>query len=240
MKKIIKKLFNALGFYIGKINVSNTPAYQTVLALKAHNINLVFDVGANVGQFAQELRRFGYLGKIVSFEPLPNAYETLIKRAESDDAWIVHPRCAIGRHDGEVEINVAANSVSSSILPMLNKHLGAAPESRYTHKEKVPLITIDGIYNQYCKKDDNVFIKVDTQGYEWDVLKGAEHGLASCIGVALELSLVPLYEGQKLLSDFDSLLNEAELRMYSIQPCFTDSRTGQTLQIDGLFFKSTA
>lgn len=238
MKTIIKKLLNLLGFHISKISVNNTLAYQTVLALNTHNINVVLDVGANVGQFASELRKYGYLGKIVSFEPLLEAYEKIVKQAGQDTNWIVHPRCAVGAYAGEIQINVAGNSVSSSILPMLNKHVTAAPESKYTHKETVSLITIDSVYNEYCEQDKNVFLKVDTQGYEWEVLDGAVATLVNCKGISLELSLVPLYDGQKLWSDCENRLKKIGLQLYAIQPCFTNLQTGQTLQVDGLFFKS--
>lgn len=213
MKNLIKKLFNIFGLHLSKLNATVVPAYQTVQALKAHNINVVFDVGANVGQFASELRMYGYTGKIISFEPLPQAYKTLAKRAQKDADWIVHPRCAVGAKIDEIEINVAANSVSSSILPMLNTHENAAPQSKYTHKESVSLITLDSIYNQYCKLEDNVFLKVDTQGYEWAVLDGAEQALKQSKGVLLELSLIPLYEGQKLWQD---LINRLMVTNYLI------------------------
>jgi FkbM family methyltransferase len=237
MKNIIKKICNKLGFYISKISVNNTLAYQTVLALNTHNINVVLDVGANVGQFARELRKYGYLGKIVSFEPSLEAYEKLVKQAGQDANWIVHPRCAIGAYAGETQINVSGNSVSSSILPMLNKHISAAPESKYTHKETVSLIALDSVYNKYCEQGENVFMKVDTQGYEWEVLDGAAETLVKCKGISLELSLVPLYEGQKLWVDCESRLNQLGIYLYAVQPCFTDSQTGQTLQVDGLFFR---
>lgn len=121
---------------------------------------------------------------------------------------------------------------------MQKNHLEAAPESKYTHQETVPLITIDSTYNQYCNQDDNLFLKVDTQGYEWSVLDGATETLAKCKGVSLELSLVSLYKGQKLWSDCESRLRKLGLFIYSIQPCFVDLNTGQTLQVNGLFFKT--
>ena len=164
VKKTLKKIFELFGFSLNKINIANSIAYQTVKALNVHGVNVIFDVGANTGQFANELRSLGYKGKIISFEPLPAAHKVLTENANKDSNWIVHTQCAVGASLGEIKINVAGNSVSSSILPMRNSHLEAAPESKYTHQETVPLITIDSIYNQYCNKDDNLLLKVDTQG----------------------------------------------------------------------------
>ena len=62
-----------------------------------------------------------------------------------DPLWDVYPRCAIGDHNGEVEINIAGNSESSSILPMLESHRSAAPDSAYQGKEIVPIKTLDDV-----------------------------------------------------------------------------------------------
>lgn len=238
MKRTIKKLFNLFGMHLSKYNAINVPAYQTVQALKAHNINVVFDVGANVGQFASELREYGYKGKIVSFEPLQEAYQGLVNQAKGDKNWFIHTRCAIGATMGEIEINVAANSASSSILPMLSAHEEAAPHAKYTHKELTTMITLDSVMEKYSTVEDNLFIKIDTQGYEWAVLDGAERALKQSKGVLLELSLIPLYDGQKLWLDLVNRLTLANHSIFAIQPGFTDSITGQTLQVDGLFFKA--
>lgn len=237
IKHLIQKTFNLFGLQLNKLNVINNSAYQTVQALKANNINVVFDIGANVGQFSCELRAYGYKGKIISFEPLPQAYETLYKQALKDNDWIVHQRCAVGAEAGQVEMNVSGNSVSSSVLPMLDTHENAAPQSKYTHQEIVPLITLDEVFSLYCNQNDNVFLKVDTQGYEWAVLQGAKMALTKSRGVLLELSLVPLYEGQKLWRDLVDYLMLTKHSLYAIQPGFTNQTTGETLQVDGLFFK---
>jgi FkbM family methyltransferase len=88
--------------------------------LVQHRIDLLFDVGANTGQFAMQVREQGFAGRIVSFEPLPEAHAGLVRNARGDAKWIVHERVALGAAPGDVRINVAANSVSSSILPMLD------------------------------------------------------------------------------------------------------------------------
>jgi FkbM family methyltransferase len=238
MKSIIKKIFNIFGLHLSKFNAINVPAYQTAHALKLHKINVVFDIGANTGQFANDLREYGYKGKIVSFEPLQQAYQILFSKAKGDKSWIIHPRCAIGASSGEIEINVAANSASSSILPMLSTHEEAAPHTKYTHKERVSMINLDSVLELYASPDDNLFIKIDTQGYEWSVLDGAEQTLKQSKGVLLELSLIPLYDGQKLWLDLVNRLSATQHFVFAIQPGFTEAKTGQTLQVDGLFFKS--
>lgn len=238
MKNTIKNILHKAGWKLSRETVMCSYSLQTVRALKAHNVNVVFDIGANTGQFATELRAYGYTGKIVSFEPLPDAYEQLVKLASEDSNWVVHERCAAGAESGSIDINVSGNSVSSSILPMLKSHLESAPQSKYTHTVKAKIITVDSIYDQYCETTDNVLLKIDTQGYEWQVLDGATESLAVCKGLLLELSLVPLYEGQRLWQEFLTRLATLKLALHAMQPSFIDDKTGQTLQFDGIFIKN--
>jgi FkbM family methyltransferase len=238
MKNTIKNILHKAGWKLGRETVMSSSSMQIVKSLSAHNIHVVFDIGANTGQFATELRAYGYTGKIVSFEPLPDAYEQLVKLASQDANWIVHERCAVGAEAGSININVAGNSVSSSILPMLTSHLDSAPQSKYTHTVEAKIITLDSIYSQYCKDKENGFLKIDTQGYEWHVLDGATSSLVACKGLLLELSLVPLYEGQRLWQEFLTRLTNLKLALHAIQPSFIDDKTGQTLQFDGIFIKN--
>ena len=237
MKEFLKKILKNFNLKLTRWNVCSVPAYQTVQALKAHNINVVFDVGANIGQFASELREYGYEGKIVSFEPLPDAHQALMDKSNGDKNWFIHPRCAIGAYSGEIEINVATNSVSSSILRMLTAHEDAAPESQFSHKSIATMVTLDSVLKEYTSLQDKIFIKIDTQGYEWSVLDGAELAINQCKGLSLELSLIPLYEGQKLWIEIVERLKKSHHSLFAIQPCFIDPKTGQTLQVDGLFFR---
>ena len=98
--KIVKKIFNKVG-----INVSRYKKYPEPLL--HHKIELLFDVGANTGQYARSAREDGYKSKIISFEPLPDAYEKLLKNSKNDPLWIIHKRCALGSSIGEAEINIS-------------------------------------------------------------------------------------------------------------------------------------
>ena len=116
------KLFN-----LGIVRVYRSP-------IDFFKIDLLLDVGANIGQYASLARRSGYKGRIVSFEPLKDAHSFLIKVSKSDTLWSVHPRCAIGSKDSIIDINIAENSYSSSVLPILESHTSAAPKSQYIGK----------------------------------------------------------------------------------------------------------
>ena len=201
------------------------------------NANIVFDIGANIGQFGQELRQAGYNGNIVSFEPLSEAHNQLSNSAISDSAWIIHPRVALGDHDGEVEINIANNSVSSSVLPMLGLHSSAAVDSYYVSSETTPLARLDSISEIYLNSESRPFIKIDTQGFEWQVLDGSKETLLRARGVLIEMSLVPLYEKQRLWRDLIDRMEASGLTLWSIHKGFTDPRNGRLLQVDVVFLR---
>jgi len=198
VKQGMKQLLNAAGIEAHRFHPDTSPLARLMAALRAVDIDLVIDIGANEGQFAKELRVGGYSGRIVSFEPLSAAHRRLLQESTSDSAWHVHPRCALGDRLGEIELNISGNSVSSSILPMLTSHSSAAPESAYLGHESAPLITLDSVASPYLDDTQAPFLKIDTQGYEWHVLSGALATLPKIRGIHMELSLVPLYEGQRL------------------------------------------
>ena len=216
---------------------SSTEFGRLVAALLFFKIDIVIDVGANKGQFGENLREAGYKDTILSFEPLKEAHNKLIKVSDGDDNWIVHPRCALGDSVGEIELNISANSVSSSVLPMLHSHAKAAPHSGYVGKDKCPLTTLDMTVPAYIETSKSALLKIDTQGYEWQVLDGAKETLSKARGVLIEMSLIELYESQKLWLEIKERLEANGFTLWALQPAFIDPKNGRTLQLDGLFFR---
>ncbi len=205
--------------------------------LVQHRIDLLFDVGANEGQFAAQVREQGFAGRIVSFEPLPQAHAGLVRNARGDAGWTVHDRVALGAAPGDARINVSANSVSSSILPMLDAHTAAAPRSAYVGSAATPVLPLDAVYDRYRGAGERAFLKIDTQGFESEVLKGAERSLASLVGVEIELSLVPLYRGQDLYRHFLDFFEGRGFALWDVVPVFRDGRSGRLLQVDAVFVR---
>lgn len=235
MKKNLRKLARGIGVEITRYRPSSSAAAQLVKALEVAGISVVFDIGANEGQFAREIREYGYTEKIVSFEPLSQARKKLLTLASVDPNWEVHDQSAIGDQDGEIEIHIAGNSVSSSVLPMLEAHSSAAVGSDYIGSERVPIARLDSVIKHYMTPESNLFIKIDTQGFEWQVLDGARETLQQARGLLCELSLVPLYNGQRLWLDIVDRLDAEGFMLWALQKGFIDPRTGQSLQMDGIF-----
>jgi len=236
-KRLIQKSMHKFGWDIHQFNLNSNSSLQISKALDYFNINIIFDIGANTGQFSSELRAFSYKGEIVSFEPLSDAYLALTKNSTHDPSWKVHPRTAIGDLDGEITINISGNSQSSSVLPILEAHTSAAIDSTYIGSEKVAISRLDTISPTYLSSSSRLFIKIDTQGFEWNVLNGAEETLKHAQGILCELSLVPLYEGQRLWLDIIHRLEGEGFTLWSVNQGFIDYENGRTLQIDAIFFR---
>jgi FkbM family methyltransferase len=228
LKEYIKNAFELIGFNI-------TPKRKN--ALVEHKIDVLFDVGANAGQYAKDSRRQGYRGKIISFEPLPDAHEKLTKNSKKDPLWFVHERAALGSKKGSGIINVSENSYSSSFLKITQKLLSNTPDTRYIKKINVEITTLDSIFNSYVKKSNKVFLKIDTQGFESEVLKGSVKSLRNISGIQLEMSTEPLYQKQKTYEYFLTFLKKYNFRLWSIIPGYWNTKTGQMLQFDGIFIK---
>ncbi len=236
-RKLARSALRKCGLDVRRFRPGSSAEAALQKMLAVHRINLIVDVGANTGQFGELLREGGYTGRIVSFEPLSAARRKLTAAAARDPLWEVAPPMAIGDADGEIQINVAGNSVSSSALPMLKSHAEAAPASVYVGTETVPLRTLDSVVDPYVRPDTVMFLKIDTQGYEDRVLRGARSVLSRTQGLQLELSLVPLYEGQKLFAELLAELHAAGFELWNMTAAFIEPVNGRLLQIDATLFR---
>jgi FkbM family methyltransferase len=237
LKRRLRKALNGAGIEVHRFSPGNSHLGRLAACLREHGVDFVVDVGANEGQFGRELRTAGYAGRLLSIEPMMAAHKRLTEASRNDKAWIVHPRCAMGASPGEIELNIAGNSVSSSVLPMLAAHSNAAPQSIYLGKETVPLTTLDLVARNHLGTAQAPFLKIDTQGYEWQVLDGASHALSVARGVQLELSLIPLYEGQKLWLECISRMENLGFTLWALEPAFVNPSNGRTLQLDATFMR---
>jgi FkbM family methyltransferase len=211
---------------------------QFVKQLESRQVDVVFDVGANSGQYTTGLRRAGFNGRIVSFEPLLGPFSLLESKASKDPFWDCQ-RCALGDFDGTISINVAGNAgESSSVLPMLRRHQDAYPPANYVGTEDAPIRRLDSVAPEVLRTTDMTFLKIDVQGFEKQVLAGSKSTINDCcVGMQLELSFLPLYEGGMQIREALDLVYSLGFTLTGLLPCFTDPRNGQMLQADGVFFR---
>ena len=234
MKSIIKKILSKLDLRIEKI--SKNENFEDILKFLLLNLEIdtVLDIGANEGQFATKLRKIGYKGKIISFEPLNKVFDILKKNSDNDKEWQTM-NIAIGDQDGETIINESNYSLSSSILPMSKLHLEAKENSNYIGKQKVPIKKIDTIIDSENLINNNLFLKTDTQGFEYQVISGSIKNLKNIRAILCELTLVELYDGQKLWLEIVELLAANNFEIWSLEKGFQNSKNKQILQIDCIF-----
>lgn len=227
-KPVARKFRN----FLSKIrNFNISPHYSIFKLISKYPDIVVFDIGANVGQFGIDLRNQGFKGRIVSFEPTSEALETLLKIARKYNFWEVIP-CGLGSTEAEMEINVSGNAaLSSSFLDMEPTHKINFPSSVYSHKESVKISTIDAQVKSLDVDPRKLFLKIDVQGYEYEVLRGAKDTLAKIPFCYLEVSLVPLYSGQLTLLPILNYLANAGHQVIDIFRGIQSS-DGELLQLD--------
>ena len=236
MKRVVKRLLQRVGYDIQRMP-SDPAIRERIRLLNDHGVTLILDIGANEGQYAKVMRACGYTGRVVSFEPLPDAYAKLKASSAPDPLWIT-VNSAVGDRDGVVTMNISQNSYSSSILNMLPRHLESAPDSRFVGKVGAPVCRVDTIFNQYCRANDRVFLKIDTQGYDRKVIEGCSESLKRIVGFQLELSLAPLYEGETLMPEMVDLMRSYGYVLLHLEGGHRNYQTGELLQVEGIFYKN--
>lgn len=224
-----------IGVDVHRYRPSQSADARLLRLLQVGRVDTILDVGANDGGYAQSMLATGFDGAVVSFEPLCDAHAALEQAARGRANWHVMPRMALGDHEGRVRINIAGNSKSSSLLPMGFRHADAAPHSRYVGSEAVDIRRLDALTDTALDRARSVHLKVDTQGFEMPVLRGATGLLSRIASIQLELSLVPLYEGQALYRELIDWVGERGFELCGVVPGFVDERTGRMLQMDGIF-----
>ena len=234
LKRALRSALRASGFEISRSHARVDTVTALHWLIRDLNVSVVLDVGANEGEFGEDLRSRGFNGRLVSFEPRRAAFARLNERAARDLDWTVH-QMALGDRRTEVTINVAANSVSSSILEMDPAHIEAAPQAEYVATERVNQARLDDLSDEVTARHDIVALKLDVQGYERTVLRGAAEMLARVAVLHIELSLAPVYTGAPdWRALMDGLIAQG-FQLYALEPVFCNPTTGQTLQVDAVF-----
>ncbi|WP_158266435.1 FkbM family methyltransferase [Allosphingosinicella deserti] len=206
--------------------------------MRRENVDTVIDVGANNGQFGEELRERGYAGRIISFEPGSAAFAGLAARAAADPLWDAY-QLGVGDAPGELEILITQADVFSSFKAPSDytnaKFVGATPERR----EKVRVIRLDEFFAEHPGTlTDTTYLKVDTQGFEFEVLQGTGDCLARVCAVQMELPLRILYDGQKSLMEMVSWMADHGFEIGMAKENGFDWQACRLLELDVAFVRS--
>ena len=197
MKEAARRTATRVACQLGAISGVETLGAHLRAVLDKQRIDTVLDVGAHVGQYGRFLRNLGFRGRIVSFEPVRENFERLERLSAGDARWVAL-RYALGRTDAEAMLNVARTSQFSSFLPTSDfseREFGAAAE--VLRREPVVRRSLDSLVNsgEVLVDGSRTLLKMDTQGYDLEVLAGATASLQAVLAIQSEVSVIPIYVG---------------------------------------------
>lgn len=222
-------LLRSLGFDIIRYPPRLSFQWDLMLLFERLGINCVLDVGANHGQYARSLREWGYRGDIVSFEPVPEVFESLRNAMIGDTRWHGYP-WALGDADEEAEINVAdGDAQASSFLPFKEDGIARWGDAhRVARSVRVPVRRLDTVLSEVTSHvaSPRIYLKLDTQGFDLRVVAGAGEPLRDVLALQTELAVHQFYEGMTSLGD---ALNRYRDLGYAITGMYPLSR-----EFDGL------
>jgi FkbM family methyltransferase len=166
------------------------------------DINVVLDVGAYIGNYARELREVGYRGQIISFEPVQASYEQLRAAMHNDSLWFGEP-FGLSDEDREARINTHSCGKFNSLLTLrqdAERAYSLDPARR--SQAPIKLRRLDGVLPQLVEgiRSPRIFMKIDTQGHDVSVFKGASAVLGMIVGLQSELPAVEIYDGMFSMS----------------------------------------
>lgn len=188
MSRLTRAAYRRLGIQ----HVGRRRARDLVDFLEDRAITLVLDVGANEGQFGEWLRRNGYRSKILSFEPGRMEYAALQRKAEADGNWEAF-HCGLGAQSGTATLRVSKLSVFNSFLDLSAAAQLHDERMAVDHTEEIAVRTLDEIG---IPASERVLLKIDTQGFERQVLEGGRQSLARMAGILMELPVIRTYAGE--------------------------------------------
>jgi len=174
--------------------------------LNTLSIDCVIDVGANRGQYGLTLRGLGYAKDIISFEPVESNLESLRKTAARNQPWRVFPY-ALGNTDGSAEINVTTNTVFSSLLTPDDESRSRFPANRTDRRETVEIRRLENVLEECLRgiAASRLYLKLDTQGFDLEVLRGAASVLPRVLALQTEVSFRSIYHA---MHDFTESIAE--------------------------------
>lgn len=235
-KTLLRRVARSLGFDVSRATAFGKNPFVDISKLATVVPRLGFDVGANEGQTACELRRIFPGAKIYCFEPFEAAFRTLQQKL-SGDPNICLEQVAMGDRKGEATLYENAESVTNSLLPNAPEAHASQPADYAipTGQSTVAITTLD----DFCAERQIPhldFLKIDSQGYDLHILQGARKHLAErrISFIVVEMLFAPLYSGQAYFHEIYGFLTGFGYQLvglYAIQR----SPAGDILWCDALF-----
>jgi FkbM family methyltransferase len=215
-------------------NVIPEKRMNVSISRELNGVNLFVDVGANSGQTYNRIRTLGFSGTYLAIEPEFSSFQKLLQLQTTDKNLICISQ-AIGKDAKVLNLNISNNeALSSSLLTFSEAHRLAAPEIDMVDTQSVPVSPLSAILDKL--EHSSIFLKIDVQGYELEVLKGInDFDWGRICGLLIECNLVSTYEGSAFIEEVFSLLRQKGFHPYRLENGFGATNFGQQLQVDVLF-----
>jgi FkbM family methyltransferase len=237
LERLARRLFRAIGVDVKRASLPGSSTGLTLNLLRDSHAGTVLDVGANEGQFAQELIAFHAKTKIVSFEPVAVAHTSLVENSRGRSDWIVAPKMALSDKPGQTKIYVTKNCQCSSLRPAADDILKADSAFDLVGTEQVQLARLDGVYSNFVDKQSRIYLKIDVQGHEKEVIAGASGMWNQIVAMQIEISFSEIYSGQPTGFWFVDDAVRMGLSIYGISNGWREPKTGKLLQADVFFIR---
>jgi FkbM family methyltransferase len=208
--------------------------------LRRYRVNCVLDVGANRGQYGRRLRRIGFEGHIVSFEPVAATFAELQEAAAGDPQWTAYPY-ALGREDSTASMNVVPGTLSS-LLPATDFGSTRYERLREPSAEDVEVRRLDGILDEVLARvpDPRPYLKLDTQGFDLEAFAGLGDRVGEIVAMQSEVSVVEIYAGMPPMAQALEAYEAAGFEITGLFPVSREAETGRVLEFDCVMVRSAA
>lgn len=235
LERLVRRTFRRFGLDVKRASLPGSSIGLTLNLLDFVQADIVFDVGANEGQFAQELLAFRPTTTIVSFEPASTAHTSLLKNARGNPNWIVAERMALGETSAQSKLYVTKNSQCSSLRPVNKERAQIGSSFDLQRVEITKIERFDNLCQRFVDRQARIYLKVDVQGAEKEVISGTVRIKDQIVAMQVEVSFQEIYVGQstgfRLIED----LVTAGFDIYGISNGWRDARAGKLLQADAFF-----
>ncbi|HWP00116.1 MAG TPA: FkbM family methyltransferase [Methylococcus sp.] len=231
----LKSLFHKLGADI--VRLKNNPQ-ETLVGLRHRPIRTVIDCGANQGQFGRYISRLFPEAALYCFEPLNEPYAALSAWAATQKGRVRCFNVALGDREGEAVMHHhLEHSPSSSLLAATDHEVALFPQTARQSEVVVSVTTLDTVLADFMDgMAQDILLKLDVQGYEDRVLRGATRLLGKVQACLLEVSVDPLYRGQASFKDLLMLLDASGLE-YAGNLDQAYGEDGRVMWLDALFVR---
>lgn len=204
--------------------------------LRSKEIKTIIDIGANIGQFAEDISFILPDAMVYSFEPLEECYLQLLEKFSQSKRFKAY-NLALSNQTGKIVMRRNQYSPSSSFLPMTSLHKQCFPFTEHETTQEVSVTSLDNIATQLAIEKP-LMIKIDVQGFEDKVIEGGKHTISQASVIVIEMSIEPLYENQVLFEGIYRMLKELGFSYKGNYDQLVNPSDGYILQVDGIFVKS--